>query len=516
MMTRRHLMSVFLLFCGTTFVFIHGKQYYTAAVYEHSSILNPDTHAIIDRESALKLMNKNLDIYEKQITLSAEKGVQIIVFPEDGIHGFNYTRESIYPFLETVPDPDKIKWNPCQDPHAFIRAEVLTRLSCMARKGRMYVVANMPTREDCDDSDPNCPRDGRYQFNTNVVFSDNGDLVARYRKQNLFFEYEFNTPSKAEHAIFDTPFAGKFGMFICYDLLFYEPAVSLIEKYNVTQILFPTAWMSAFPFLVGIQFQRAFASAFGINFLVANLHHPSLNMTSSGIYTPKESFYHYDMIGDAGKLIVARIPVVPTDRVQSEAHFVPTSQQVLEKCNSTLVCSAKKSLGLDSVCEDAAADVLTENSMIPPTFNSIIFHDNFTLSPLTTPVGEQLVCSNSLCCHVSFCGNFSHSELYVLGAFDGLHAGGAFYTQVCALLKCADTNYDSCGAKVTNASSTIDFKLWGNFSTRHIYPEILGSGLTLYLPDSMGWENKSYYMYRRSMSLGLTTAALYGRWYEKD
>ncbi|OWK05830.1 BTD, partial [Cervus elaphus hippelaphus] len=85
---------------------------YVAAVYEHRSFLSPDPLALTSRKQALELMHRNLDVYEQQ-------GAQIIVFPEDGIHGFNFTRTSIYPFLDFMPSPHSVRWNPCLEPHRF-------------------------------------------------------------------------------------------------------------------------------------------------------------------------------------------------------------------------------------------------------------------------------------------------------------------------------------------------------------------------------------------------------------
>uniref|UniRef100_A0A8C9BDJ0 Biotinidase n=1 Tax=Phocoena sinus TaxID=42100 RepID=A0A8C9BDJ0_PHOSS len=102
----------------------HQAAQYVAAVYEHRSILSPNPLALTSRKQALELMNQNLDIYEQQVTIAAQKGVQIIVFPEDGIHGFNFTRTSIYPFLDFLPSPYLVRWNPCLEPHRFHDTEV--------------------------------------------------------------------------------------------------------------------------------------------------------------------------------------------------------------------------------------------------------------------------------------------------------------------------------------------------------------------------------------------------------
>nr|XP_031533291.1 biotinidase isoform X3 [Vicugna pacos] len=102
----------------------HQADQYVAAVYEHRSILSPNPLDLISRRQALELMNQNLDVYEQQVMAAAQKGAQIIVFPEDGIHGFNFTRTSIYPFLDFMPSPHLIGWNPCLEPHRFNDTEV--------------------------------------------------------------------------------------------------------------------------------------------------------------------------------------------------------------------------------------------------------------------------------------------------------------------------------------------------------------------------------------------------------
>lgn len=51
-------------------------------------------------------------------------------------------------------------------------AQVLQRLSCMARRYQLYLVANMGDLQPCPlaAAPSSCPPDGRWQFNTNVVF----------------------------------------------------------------------------------------------------------------------------------------------------------------------------------------------------------------------------------------------------------------------------------------------------------------------------------------------------------
>lgn len=73
-----------------------------------------------------------------------------------------------------------------------------------------------PTHVDCSFSLPPSRSDGL--------------LVARYHKYNLYFEAAFDAPAEPELVTFDTPFAGKFGLITCFDILFQEPTVMLMEK----------------------------------------------------------------------------------------------------------------------------------------------------------------------------------------------------------------------------------------------------------------------------------------------
>ncbi|XP_010611073.1 biotinidase isoform X1 [Fukomys damarensis] len=491
----------------------HKADYYMAAVYEHQAVLSPNPLALIGRKQALELMNQNLDIYEQQVMTAAQKGVQIIVFPEDGIHGFNFTRTSIYPFLDFMPSPQLVRWNPCLEPHRFNDTEVLQRLSCMALKGEMFLVANLGIKEPCLSSDPGCPSDGRYQFNTNVVFSSNGTLVDRYRKHNLYFEAAFDTPLKVDYITFHTPFAGTFGIFTCFDILFFDPAVRLLQDSEVKHVVYPTAWMNQLPLLAAIEIQKAFAVAFGVNVLAANIHHPSLGITGSGIHTPLKSFWYHDMEDSKGHLITAQVAKNPQGLVGTE-----NAAGKMDPSHSKFL----KILSGSPYCEKDAQEVhcvkdAKWNMNIPPMFHSEMMYDNFTLVPAWRKEGYLQVCSNSLCCYLLYRRPTLSKELYALGVFDGLHTvHGTYYIQVCALVKCGGLGFHTCGQEVTEASGIFEFHLWGNFSTSYLFPLFLTSGMTLEIPDQLGWENDHYFMRKSGLSSGLVTAALYGRLYERN
>ncbi|XP_078714124.1 biotinidase isoform X1 [Lampetra fluviatilis] len=541
-------------------------SWFRAAVSEFVSVVGPSPTEPRSRREALVHMGMNVAAMARQAKLARNKGAQIIVFPEYGLFGFGFTRDSILPYLEHVPDPAAIIWNPCLEPDRFPNTEVLRNLSCIARDEGLYVVANMGDVLPCSlDHNTGCPPDGRFQFNTNVAFSSEGTLVARYRKNNLYFEQAFDFPPTVEYSIFDTPFAGRIGLITCFDILFYEPAVALVEKHGVRHIAFPTAWIDQLPLLTSVQIQRAFAYGLNVTLMASNQHHPEKGMVGSGVYGPDVTVYSYDAESKEGRLLVADLPVlsdVLTD-AQSGVPYGTREDDTLAMRGGALqgskadevACEMKNSASRnvvgerpdtlngkppqgrqkkDRTCDNESAPVplagadnrgafvkregQSGGSRMADEFYASMMYDNYTFKALQGPAGEVQVCHGELCCWLTFRCSGDARELYALGAFDGLHTvNGRYYTQVCALVRCSGEERASCGQPVTQASTLVDFTLRGNFSTQHVYPCILGSEMRLEAPDSFRRDaGGERFLTATATEHGLITAEMYGRDYERD
>ena len=77
-------------------------------------------------------------------------------------------------------------------------------------------------------------------YNTNLVFDRSGNLVAKYWKQNLFFEPVFDVPAEPVFTSFTSDFGVSFGTFTCFDVI-WEQSVQLLAKAgntNMTTIQF--------------------------------------------------------------------------------------------------------------------------------------------------------------------------------------------------------------------------------------------------------------------------------------
>lgn len=474
--------AAFSVFCVLK---VSSLDTFVAAVYEHAVILPSNTLLPVSPSEALALMNQNLDLLEGAIVSAAKQGAHIIVTPEDGIYGMRFTRDTIYPYLEDIPDP-QVNWIPCDNANRFGYTPVQERLSCLAKNNSIYVVANMGDKKPCNTSDPQCPPDGRFQYNTNVVFDSLGKLVARYHKQNLFMgEEQFNAPVEPEFVTFNTPF-GKFGIFTCFDILFHDPAVTLVTEYQVDTILFPTAWMDVLPHLAAIEFHSAWAMGMGVNFLAANIHHPSKRMTGSGIYAPDSPrVFHYDRKTQEGKLLLSQLDSHPRHSVVNWTSY---------------------------------ASSIEAPSTGNQEFQSIAFFDEFTFVELKGITGNYTVCQNDLCCHLSYQMSEKRAdEVYALGAFDGLHTvEGQYYLQICTLLKCKTTNLRTCGSSVDTASTRFEmFSLSGTFGTQYVFPEVLLSEVKL-APGEFQVSSDGRLFSLKPTSGPVLTVTLFGRLYGKD
>ncbi|CAC5364009.1 VNN [Mytilus coruscus] len=367
-----------------------------------------------------------------------------MVFPEYGIYvGMRISREDIKSYLEYIPDPEE-NWNACQFPDKYENTDIQRNLSCLAKHTSMYLVVNFGDRQPCViGNDPNCPKDGHYQFNTNVVYNPKGDLIAKYHKKHLYKEKHFDVPPVTKLVTFETPF-GKFAVFTCFDILFKTPAIDALMIDGVGNVVFPTAWMDALPLLAAIQFHSAFAASARVNLLAANINLPKYRFHGSGIYSPTgyKAFQYSESPG--GKLLIADLPIVKTNAFRTKFQ---------------------------------RPDIKIEATVGSGQFQSKVRHDPFMFVPIQNNKGNVSVCDGKLCCFLYYERLGNSSEYFAFGAFDGLHKSRVqpYYLKVCTLLKCKTANRTSCGDRLVKESLTnfTSIKLKGTFETRYVFPEVL-------------------------------------------
>lgn len=81
--------------------------------------------------------------------------------------------------------------------------------------------------------------EGDLLYNTAVVISPEGEIVAKYRKMFPWLPFEAGTTAGEEFCVFDVPYIGRFGLSICYDSWFPE-TVRTLAWMGAEVIIHPT------------------------------------------------------------------------------------------------------------------------------------------------------------------------------------------------------------------------------------------------------------------------------------
>uniref|UniRef100_A0A8C4UY05 Vanin C-terminal domain-containing protein n=1 Tax=Falco tinnunculus TaxID=100819 RepID=A0A8C4UY05_FALTI len=368
------------------------------------------------------------------MTIGKNMAILEAAFKEVARHVF--TRETIYPYLEDIPEP-QVDWIPCADPGRYCPY-------CAWGNNLMGKTAAFRSgdKKPRNSSDPRCPSDGHYRYNTNVVFGSEGKLVACYPQCSG----SFNCPKDPEFVTINTSF-GYVGIFT--------------PRFQADSVLFPTAWGNTLPLVV--------------NFLSANTLSSTLVMAPGG---PRAYYYNTEM--ENGHLLVTELSSHPR-----------LSPDYPADVYWKLYASRIEQLPLNN-----------------HYFNGVIYHDIFSFMELNEPEGNCAICQQDLCCHLSYkMAEKWKDDIYVLGAFDGLHV-------ICTLLKCKSTDRNTCGQPVETAQTKFEmFSLSGTFGTNYVFPEVLYSGVQLAPGEFEALTDGHLVSWTSKPVLSVT---LFGRWYETD
>lgn len=511
------------------------SESYVAGVVEYTPNITLNPLLIPSPEEAVQYMMYNLLSYERYMEEGREEGVQIMVFPEDGLYGyFFFTRDQLYPFLEEIPDPHTRPGIPCGNA-SFSDRPILSHLSCLAQKYEMALVVNMGDKQKCENSstDEDCPPNGWYQYNTNVAFDSDGSLIAKYHKTHLYSgEKEiFDVPHPTPHVTFNTSFGVTFGTFTCYDILFCDPPLELLNM-GIRNFIFPTYWGNSYPFYTSVGFQQGWSWRTGSNFLAANLHFPNeksfvvdlgFYSTGSGVYSRGNVAASY-ISGEnfppaTGQLLTATIPKDPS----------PSSPSLLHEQSPVTQPESKRGRGEGNAWNSATSDQeLTNDTQMllrtPAEVTDIDMKNNTYLNFIhltDAPQGKITVSYKnpdpplSVDCTLDYTlEQDTLNETYALGAYIGdSEDNSELFFAVCTLVKCATAQLDSCGAIVEGYVANTVFKrveLSGTFPAGSVVlPVVLLDQLELASPSVVELGEQSLVM--EGMGKPLLSANLWTR-----
>lgn len=195
-------------------------------------------------DSPQYLVEINLQLYENLTILAKQNDVQVLVFPEFGLTPVKANdRDDLYPFLEVIPDVTSEKISPCLNPEEFADRPILLRMSCAARNNKILILINIIDKQSCSlSSDSSCPSDGHYQYNTDVLFDENGYIVAKYHKSHEWppFKVAYDEPVQPSQISYKSSFGVEFGLFICFDIMFEDPP-KVLRQNGISHFLYAVA-----------------------------------------------------------------------------------------------------------------------------------------------------------------------------------------------------------------------------------------------------------------------------------
>ena len=141
--------------------------------------------------------------------------VQMVIFHELCISGAVQ--------FDAAPDPEP--WQQIKQP---IPGPFTDRLCDIAQRSQKWLLPGSMYEQA-----------GDKLYNTSMVISPEGKLVAQYRKMFPWYPLEAETSPGTEFCVFDVPQIGRFGLCICYDMWFPE-VIRTLAWLGAEVILHPT------------------------------------------------------------------------------------------------------------------------------------------------------------------------------------------------------------------------------------------------------------------------------------
>ena len=147
-------------------------------------------------------------------------------------------------------------------------------------------------------------------FSTQIAISEQGQILAKYRKTHLYRAADLFAAGSGAPVFFDTSFGVRFGMLVCFDLLFPEPQSALLSM-GIKDFVVSSWWVNLDIFQSSAV-QQATSSALESNLLAAGIGFNFFS-SGSGLYsngTVLESFHLAYKEKRKSELLVAEVPIL--------------------------------------------------------------------------------------------------------------------------------------------------------------------------------------------------------------
>eukprot|EP01135_Chromosphaera_perkinsii_P001861 Nk52_evm10s212 gene=Nk52_evmTU10s212 len=244
------------------------EHYYSAAAIQihHQTVkegLAPKDLSNLTRSAARRTaqesMGAALRLLRPHLEETKRRGIELVVTPESFIQYGHYdTPVEALPWSEEV-DARWVKNGKslCDDNRGESSAGyVVKTVACLAVEFNTTLAVNMIEWAGCDnrtgsgggDVDPFCAKWGFLMYNLDVVLSERGELLAKYRKEHPWMEKQVTTdPNQKLPVTFTMSNGVTFAILTCFDVLFRTPGSSFAAA-NVQNAIHLQSFVSLFPY----------------------------------------------------------------------------------------------------------------------------------------------------------------------------------------------------------------------------------------------------------------------------
>lgn len=317
--------------------------------------------------------------------------------------------------------------------------------SCLARAHGIVAVVNVCDRQPCrkgarpcrGSSDVDCcPASGFELFNTELAFSETGELLAKYHKTHNY-DTALDSgetgdglccwPPRLNYAYFDTSFGVRFGMHICFDILFRAPGMSLAldPALGIRDFVYSSHWEATGPpMLPALNVQQGWSRGVGVNLLAANAGEGYAH-AGSGIYSKGKTLaaWYRPAVARDDHLLVARVPK-------------------LNKTFAGNVIISSEVASSNAFAPPVPAPAFQSFAVTPGSARSFVVaaaHGSFACQLTATLANDAFV---------------STIDRFLLMAVDGSWMGGVLPSRSCAVVHCGALPEDECAARASCANYT--------------------------------------------------------------
>ncbi|KAK4884526.1 hypothetical protein RN001_000797 [Aquatica leii] len=384
--------------------------FYRAAVVEFA----PNTITDVERR-----LIESFAEYIKFIKQAADQGADIIVFPEGGLTGVQLTRKEIDKIAIRIVNNNNQTL--CLNLNKTYN-QFLTSLSCAARNNKIYVVVNIIEKDDY--------KENYIYYSTNIVFSKEGKIIARYRKINLYTD-ELSLTKGNSLTTFNTDFGVDFGIFTSNDIMYQNPSLTVLQNSNISNVIYSAAWYPTTSFFTANGIQHGYAKSNGVNLLAAGLCNPSKQNGGSGIYLHTgEISQQYICSRNVSKILVADIPII-----ESRRNLLHTCQ------NKTTTIYTKN----ENVLDISGVNISNYNHKV----TSLNLEKNEVTETLCG-IEHDFCCTFNIVFNVTGVPNYYYKLVVYKDTLSIPFEG-------CGLITCLNSNIESCGKRNKFPPSGITF-----------------------------------------------------------